>query len=303
MVPDAAAPVQDTAVRETSAGVPVPAEARAVSVNPAPGREEGGPGEHFGGRRPLLRERAAAVVDVEDGNVVAYCVDGLVLDVPARSIPALADWKLTKRGFGRWARIYRPAQGSQRACVQLCSPSWHALGTRHWGEAGQLPPAELARLLGTFASRVMTSRGSTAVTGLELMTALHPPTRASEPDANGVRHSVHNPGSLGKDPVDPAPCEAPDGHPLLAGLPRFHRRSPAEVLAEEAYDWARPLTGAECTRRFLVGIDVNMAFAAGANGMVVGLGAPTHERRLSRHWLASRPLHARREDRAGPRPS
>ena len=28
------------------------------------------------------------------------------------------------------------------------------------------------------------------------MTALHPPTRASEPDENGVRHSEHNPGSL-----------------------------------------------------------------------------------------------------------
>ncbi|MEV0694137.1 hypothetical protein, partial [Streptomyces sp. NPDC050388] len=32
---------------------------------------------------------------------------------------------------------------------------------------------------------------------------LHPPTRASEPDADGKRHSEHNPGSLGKDPVDP----------------------------------------------------------------------------------------------------
>jgi hypothetical protein len=40
---------------------------------------------------------------------------------------ARADWKLTKCGFGPWARIYRPAQGSERACVQLCIPSWHAL--------------------------------------------------------------------------------------------------------------------------------------------------------------------------------
>ncbi|MFE5613594.1 telomere-associated protein Tap [Streptomyces sp. NPDC056524] len=187
-----------------------------------------------------------------------------------------AEWKLTKRGFGPWARIYRPAVGSERACVQLCIPSWSALDTRHWGEAGQLPPAELARLLGVYAVRVMTPRGSTAVTGLELMTALHPPTRASEQDADGKRHSEHNPGSLGKDPVDCAPCEAPDGHPLLKDLPRFHVRGPAEKLFEEAYDWARPLTDAECLRRHLVGIDVNMAFAAGANGLNVGLGAPTH---------------------------
>ncbi|MGW7688406.1 telomere-associated protein Tap [Streptomyces asiaticus] len=281
-----------------------------------------------------------AVVDADDGQVVAYCVDGLLLDVPAKTIPALVDWtlheaklgqpklsgpgkdadpllvlteaaleryglpttlteeerlagrlpeghkvikqlaraewKLTKRGFGPWARIYRPATGSERACVQLCIPSWHALDTRHWGAAGQLPRAELARVLGVYASRVMTPRGSTAVTGLELMTALHPATRASEPDADGKRHSEHNPGSLGKDPVDCAPCEAPDGHPLLADLPRFHVRGPAEKLFEEAYDWARPLTDDECMRRNLVGIDVNMAFAAGANGLNVGLGAPTH---------------------------
>jgi hypothetical protein len=281
-----------------------------------------------------------AVVDVEDGQVFAYCVGGLVLDVPAKSIPAVVDWtlkeaelgqpklsgpgkdadpllvlteaaleryglplhlteeerlsgrlaeghkvikqltraewKLTKRGFGPWARIYRPAQGSERACVQLCIPSWDALDTRHWAEAGQLPPAELARLLGVYASRVMTPRGSTAVTGLELMTARNPPTRASEPDERGKRHSELHPGSLGKDPVDCAPCEAPDGHPLLKDLPRFHVRGPAEKLFEEAYDWARPLTDDECLRRNLVGIDVNMAFAAGANGLIVGLGAPTH---------------------------
>jgi hypothetical protein len=297
-----------------------------------------------------------AVIDVdEDGKVLAYCPGGLILDVPAKSLPSLvewtlrdsrlgqprmagpgkdadpllvlaeaalqryglpvalteeervagrlpeghkvvkqlarAEWKLTKRGFGPWARIYRPASGSERACVQLCIPSWHALDTRHWGAAGQLPPAELARVLGVYASRVMTPRGSTAVTGLELMTALHPPTRASEPDAEGRRHSEHNPGSLGKDPVDPAPCEAPDGHPLLKDLPRFHIRGADEKLFEEAYDWARPLTDDECARRHLVGIDVNMAFAAGANGLTVGLGAPVNvkdpvfDAKLPGSWL------------------
>ncbi|MER6442103.1 helix-turn-helix transcriptional regulator [Streptomyces sp. NPDC001185] len=307
------------------------------------------------GADPRFVNGPLAVVDVEDGQVVAYCTGGLVLDVPAKSLPSLVDWtlkeaklgqprlsgpgkdgdpllvlteaaleryglpvtladaerlagripeshkvvrqlvraewKLTKRGFGPWARIYRPAQGAERACVQLCIPSWHALGTRHWGEVGQLAPAELARVLGVFASRVMTPRGSTAVTGLELMTALHPPTRASEPDADGKRHSEHNPGSLGREPVDPAPCEAPDGHPLLADLPRFHVRGPGEKLFEEAYDWARPMTDAECTLRHLVGIDVNMAFAAGANGLAVGLGAPTHvtapvfDAKLPGSWL------------------
>ncbi|MGW3938376.1 telomere-associated protein Tap [Streptomyces phaeochromogenes] len=375
--PNATVPAQDTAVSETFTGTPAPEpEAQALSTGPAsgaasmtasedtaprlapapashpartsrpsstsrrPGAKRAAPASTSAGVDPRFENGPLAVVDVEDGQVFAYCVGGLVLDVPAKSVAALVDWtlreaklgqpklsgpgkdadplivltaaaceryglpvrltqeerlagrlpeghkvikqlaraewQLTKRGFGPWARIYRPAQGGQRTCVQLCIPSWEALDTRHWGEAGELPPAELARLLGVYASRVMTPRGSTAVTGLELMTALHPPTRASEPDATGKRHSVHNPGSLGKDPVDCAPCEAPDGHPLLKDVPRFHQRGPAEKLFEEAYDWARPLTDAECLRRNLVGIDVNMAFAAGANGLVVGLSAPTH---------------------------
>ncbi|AJE39204.1 telomere-associated protein Tap [Streptomyces nodosus] len=339
----------------TPAEQPAPRSARAVRGT-ATSRRPSAPKAAPGGTDPRFENGPLAVVDVDtDGQMLAYCPGGLVLDVPAKSVPALvdwtlrearlgqpklsgpgkdadpllvlteaaleryglpvaltdeerlagripeghkvvkqlarADWKLTKRGFGPWARIYRPATGSERACVQLCIPSWHALDSRHWGEAGQLPPAELARLLGVYASRVMTPRGSTAVTGLELMTALHPPTRASEPDAEGRRHSEHNPGSLGKDPVDCAPCEAPDGHPLLKDLPRFHVRGPAEKLFEEAYDWARPMTDAECMLRHLVGIDVNMAFAAGANGLVVGLGAPTHvkapvfDAKLPGSWL------------------
>ncbi|MGN9763466.1 telomere-associated protein Tap [Streptomyces sp. SD31] len=337
-----AAEPANTALRPAApAAVPRPAvTTRPTSRRPA-AKKAAPAGTPAGGADPRFENGPLAVVDVDtEGQVLAYCVSGLVLDVPAKSLPALvewtlregrlgqprlsgpgkdadplivltqaacehyglpvtltkeerlagripeghkvikqltrADWQLTKRGFGPWARIYRPAQGAERSCVQLCVPSWDALDTRHWADAAQLPPAELARLLGTYAARVMTPRGSTAVTGLELMTALHPPTRASEPDADGRRHSEHNPGSLGKDSVDCAPCEAPDGHPLLADLPRFHHRTPAEVLAEEAYDWARPLTDAECLRPHLVGIDVNMAFAAGANGLTVGLGAPTH---------------------------
>ncbi|MFE1876811.1 telomere-associated protein Tap [Streptomyces sp. NPDC059496] len=330
--PVPAAPVAETRPASTTRTSPTSRRPAAKKAAPA--------NTPAGGTDPRFENGPLAVLDVEDGKVLAYCTGGLVLDVPAKSLPALvdwtlkaaklgapklsgpgkdadpllvlteaaleryglpatltpeertagripenhkvikqltrADWQLTKRGFGPWARIYRPATGSERACVQLCIPSWNALDTRHWGEAGQLPPAELARLLGVYATRVMTPRGSTAVTGLELMTALHPATRASEPDADGKRHSQHNPGSLGKDPVDPAPCEAPDGHPLLADLPRFHVRGPAEKLFEEAYDWARPMTDAECTLRHLVGLDVNMAFAAGANGLPVGIGAPTH---------------------------
>ncbi|MFH9090508.1 telomere-associated protein Tap [Streptomyces sp. NPDC017673] len=349
--PVAAAPAAATRPARTT---------RTSSTSRRPGAKKAAPaGTPAGGPDPRFENGPLAVVDVDaDGQVLAYCTGGLVLDVPAKSLPSLVDWtlkeaklgqpklagpgkdadpllvltesaleryglpvaltdeerlagrlpeghkvvkqlaraewKLTKRGLGPWARIYRPAKGSERACVQLCIPSWHALDSRHWGHAAQLPPADLARLLGTYASRVMTPRGSTAVTGLELMTALQPPTRASEPDAEGRRHPEHNPGSLGKDPVDPMnwpPCEVPDGHPVLKDLPRFHVRGPGEKLFEEAYDWARPMTDAECTLRHLVGIDVNMAFAAGANGLNVGLGeatlvkAPAFDSKLPGSWL------------------
>ncbi|MEU7428782.1 helix-turn-helix transcriptional regulator [Streptomyces sp. NPDC040750] len=343
---DAAATAEAEAEESPSAP---PVAVRAPAARARPRAERASHGTRPGGRRaspanmpapgsvyahgPLLVLEADA-----DRQVTGYGVGGLILVVPAKSLPALvewtlteaqlgaerlngsgkdadpllvlteaaceryglpaalsheeqlagrlpeghkaikqlerAEWKLTKRGLGPWARIYRPAQGGRRQCVQLCIPSWHALDGRAWGHAAQLEPAELARVLGVYAQRVMTPVGSPAVTGLQLMTALNPPTCASEPDETGKRHREHRPGSLGTEAMDPAPCEAPDGHPVLAHLPRFHVRGPDEKLFEEAYDWARDLTDTECMKRHLVGLDVNLAFAAGANGAVVGLASP-----------------------------
>ncbi|MFF2927194.1 telomere-associated protein Tap [Streptomyces celluloflavus] len=297
---------------------------------------------------PRFQNGPLAVIDCDtDGRVSAYCVGGLVLDVPAKSIPALvewtlkearlgqprlhrngkdadpivvlmpsaleryglpvalseeerragrlpaghkvikqverADWQLTKRGFGPWARIYRPANGAKRNCVQLCIPAWNALDIREWDDrdAPLLPTmgaADLARFLGTFATRVMTPRGTTAVTGLELMVALHPPTMAVRDEETGgwKPGGAPAPGALTA-VYAPVECEVPDGHPILKGkFARHHQRTPAEMLMEESYDWCRPLTDAECMKRFVVGIDVNMAFAAATNRLTVGLGAATH---------------------------
>ncbi|HEY3479802.1 MAG TPA: transcriptional regulator, partial [Streptomyces sp.] len=192
---------------------------------------------------------------------------------------AAAKWQLTRRGFGPWARVYRPAEGRQRSCVQLAVLPWDALDTRSWGDAAQLPPAELARVLSAYAARVLTPRGSTAVAGLELMTALRPPTRAVKDETTGAWVPGPVPGSLTA-PVDPAPPEAPDEHPVVAALfPRHHERTPAEVIDEEAYDWIRGpemLTDRECALPYAVGVDVNTAFLAAANRLLVGLSAPEH---------------------------
>jgi transcriptional regulator with XRE-family HTH domain len=306
------------------AAVPAPARSASRTPRPAPVPPPDEQAERRFANGPLL---------VLDGDGTAYGIGGLVLDCPARTLPALVDWvltqaqigsprlhrsgrdgdplvvltaaaaeslglppeladrrglrlpdnhpvikqltkakwQLTKRGFGPWARIYRPVEGGRRHCVQLAVLPWEALDTRAWNDAATLPPPELAQVLGDYATRVITPRGSTAVSGLELMSALRPPTRAVRGE-DGVWQSGPVPGSLAV-AVDPAPPEAPDEHPVAVG------RAEGEVLDEEAYEWIRDpelLTDAECELPWAVGVDVNMAFAAAANRLNLGLGAPVH---------------------------
>jgi len=183
-------------------------------------------------------------------------------------------WRLTRRGFGPWAKVYRPAESGRRRCVQFAVLPWGALDSRSWGDAASLPAAELADVLGEYAARVMTPRGSTAVAGLTLMTELRPPTQAVKDTVQGGWRSGPVAGSL-TEAVDPAPPEAPDEHPVAQG------RAGADVLVEEAYDWHRPLhavTDAEDALPWAVGLDVNAAFLAAASRLPVGLGAPVHVR-------------------------
>ncbi|MFJ7593012.1 telomere-associated protein Tap [Streptomyces sp. NPDC097617] len=183
-----------------------------------------------------------------------------------------AKWKLTQRGFGPWARVYRPAQAGQRQCVQLAVLSWDALDARSWPGVVGMEPAEIARVLGTYATRVMTPRGSTATSGLELMTALRPPTRAVKNETTGEWESAYNPGSLGTEPMDPAPPEAPTEHPVAQGWT-------GGFLDEEAFQWVRDpqlLSDEECLLPYAVGLDLNTAFLAAAARLVVGLSGPDH---------------------------
>lgn len=94
-------------------------------------------------------------------------------------------------------------------------PLWDALDERSWPGVAQMEPADIARVLGVYAQRVITPRGSTAVSGLELMTALRPPTRAVQDPQTGNGVPGHNPGSLGTEPMDPAPPEATPEHPVV----------------------------------------------------------------------------------------
>jgi len=211
----------------------------------------------------------------------------LAEDHPVVRQLAKAKWKLTQRGFGPWPRIYRPAEAGRRQCVQLAVLPWDALDTRAWGDVARLHPADLARVLGVFASRVFTPRGSTAVTGLELMTALRPPTRPVKDEATGEWVSGPNPGALAR-PVDPAPPEAPQEHPVAQGWE-------GGFLDEEAYQWVRDpqlLSDEECLLPWAVGIDINTAFLAAAARLTVGLSGPVHivapvfDKKIPGTWLA-----------------
>ncbi|MFD5565866.1 telomere-associated protein Tap [Kitasatospora griseola] len=194
-----------------------------------------------------------------------------------------AGWLLTQRGLGPWARIYRTPEDGKRQCVQLCIPAWGALATGGWTIPAGLDAPGLARLLGTYATRVLTPRGSTAVSGLDLVTALRPPTKAVRTEAGWTSGPVE--GSRPRDAFDPAPPEVPDMHPLAQG------REPGGALVTEAWDWHRPLTDREAAAPFAVGLDVNMAFLAAAGRLTLPLSGPVHElnpafdKRVPGSWL------------------
>ncbi|MFE5197947.1 telomere-associated protein Tap [Streptomyces sp. NPDC056601] len=195
-------------------------------------------------------------------------------DHPVVKQVAKAKWQLTQRGFGPWARIYRKAQGRERQCVQLAVLSWDALDERSWPGVCEMEPADVARVLGVYAQRVITPRGSTAVSGLELMTALRPPTKAVQDPTTGNWVSGYNAGSLGTEPMDPAPPEATPEHPVVV-----NSGWSGGFLNEEAYQWVRAvdsLSDEECMLPFAVGLDLNTAFLAAAARLVVGLSAPDH---------------------------
>ncbi|SFL67579.1 telomere-associated protein Tap [Streptomyces pini] len=223
------------------------------------------------GLPPELEDRAALRLPPDHPWCAAITADG---------------WKFTRRGFSPWTRIYRPIkEKGHRQSVQLAVTPWGALTTGGWNPPTDLTPGQLARWLGTYANRVLTPCGSTAVCGQELMTTLRPPTRSVRSDSNKWV-SGNNPGALWH-PLPPAPPEAHDAHPLARD------RNPADALNEEAWDWHRPLTTEETAYPHVVGLDINLAFVVAASSLAVGLNAPpehvihpTFDKKIPGCWYA-----------------
>ncbi|MEU2150898.1 helix-turn-helix transcriptional regulator, partial [Streptomyces globisporus] len=91
------APVKPQVPAEALADAPAaaPGSITGSSASRRPGaRKASAVGTPAGGADPRFENGPLAVVDAGDGEVVAYCVGGLVLDVPAKSLPSLVEWTL-----------------------------------------------------------------------------------------------------------------------------------------------------------------------------------------------------------------
>jgi hypothetical protein len=177
--------------------------------------------------------------------------------------------RLTQPGFGPWATIYRKTQGRERRCVQLAILSWDALHERSWPGVSAMESADVGRVLGTYAQRVITPRGSAAVSGLELMTALHPPTRAVQDPQTG---------KLGARPQPWLARDGADGPGPTGG----HRRTPRR----RALRLERRHRAAEF-KKFLIRIDKVVPAHLQIHLIVDNYG--THKTPAIKAWLAKHP--------------
>ncbi|WP_331720078.1 transcriptional regulator (plasmid) [Streptomyces sp. NBC_01136] len=208
-------------------------------------------------------------------------------DHPAVKAVTAAGWGLSRAGLGAWSFLFR-----DRAEVRVAVIPWGAFSDHlRWGGLAEVAtqPGALAYALGVYAERVISPTGSTAGCGVALMTSLRPPTRVQFDRGTGKMRRVPVEGSLSK-PVDPAPPEAPDEHPLAAERTR-DQRTPEHVMFEEALAWYRKPSEAEARMPYVVGLDINTAFLAAANRLLVGLGearytdGPVFDKKIPGAWL------------------
>ncbi|MFF8868401.1 telomere-associated protein Tap [Streptomyces sp. NPDC015139] len=182
-------------------------------------------------------------------------------------------WHLTRRGFSSWTKVYRTG-ASGRQGVRLAVLPWNACDERSWPGVAGMDPVNMAQSLGVYAQRVITPRGSPALAGLDLMTALRPPARPVREEGTGNWVSVPNPGSLGTEPMEPPPPEAGPHHPVVVASGWT-----AGFLNEEPLQWVRDtdlLNDDERRCPYAVGLAVNTAFCAAADRLIVGLSEPVH---------------------------
>ncbi|MET8703614.1 transcriptional regulator [Kitasatospora sp. NPDC004723] len=212
----------------------------------------------------------------------------LPADHPAAVALTEAGWSLSRAGLAPWSLLFKG-----REEVRIAVLPWDAFGDHmRWGGIADVAstPSALAYSLGLYAERVLSPTGSTAGCGLALMEAVRPPTRIVFEKGTGRMHREPIEGSLSV-PVDPAPPEAIDEHPVAEGRTREEAESPAHVQFEEVLAWWREPTEEERRLPYVVGLDINTAFLAASNRLTVGLGAaeytdgPAFDKKIPGTWL------------------
>ena len=108
------------AAAKAPAGAAATARPSSTSRRPAAKKATAKPAPAPAAVDPRFENGPLAVIDCEDGQVSAYCVGGLVLDVPAKSIPALVDWTLTEARLGQ-ARLHRNGRDADPILVLTAS--------------------------------------------------------------------------------------------------------------------------------------------------------------------------------------
>ena len=249
-----------------------------------------------------------------DGQVLAYCVGGLVLDVPAKSLPALVDWTLKEAKLGqpklsgpgkdadpllvlteaaleRYGLPVAPHRGGAARRADPGGPQGHQAAGPRGVEADE---ARVRAVGADLPPRHGLGAGLRAAVHPVVERAGHPalgrrraaPAGGARPGPGHVRvpgddaarlHRRDRPGADDRAaPADPRlragrrrqaalraqprlAGQGPGGLARRARPPTATRSSrtcrastsaaPAEKLFEEAYDWARPMTDAECTLR------------------------------------------------------
>ncbi|MFD4231389.1 hypothetical protein [Streptomyces sp. NPDC058545] len=189
-------------------------------------------------------------------------------------------WQTDNQGPSPWTTVHPSNQDPDADGMHLAVTPWGALDD--WSLPAHLDAAQLARFLGTYTDLLRTPIGSPGACGHKLMSDLRPPPHLHA--TTGKLLSQGAPGALTR-VVDPAPCEAPEGHRLA------HGRSPADKVIVEDYDWWRPPTDAEATLTHVTCLAVNLLHVADVNNIRVAYSSaelvdhPTFDRKIPGSWL------------------
>ncbi|MET9378823.1 helix-turn-helix transcriptional regulator [Streptomyces sp. NPDC002992] len=212
-------------------------------------------------------------------------------DHPVHTQLRAIGWQTSAQGLGPWTTVH-PAHGDPTADgIHLAITAWGALHNDTWRLPAHLSPPQIAQLLGAYTYLLRTPIGPPGECGHRLMSDLRPPEHRHAHTNVLLCHGAA--GALTQS-VDPAPCEAPDGHRLARG------RTAEDRMTVEDIDWWRPPIDSEATAPYVACLAVNLSHVADSNNIRVAAGPartvqhPAFHRKTPGSWfvdLSGTPQH------------